>query len=152
MRPHPRIRKAVKWGGLVLAVLLATAWTATLWKDVYRYDRHGSKVLLTKGCVQVTVRHDVTTPLPRSNWNTLPPQRPLAWLPAWNSKTTHDLWLVPLWFPFLLVAVPTALVWRSDIITARRVKMYACPTCSYPRAGLAPSSPCPECGSAAPSA
>ncbi|CAG1003492.1 hypothetical protein PHYC_03070 [Phycisphaerales bacterium] len=51
---------------------------------------------------------------------------------------------IPLWCPTLLFATPAVLLWRS-YLRARRVTN-PCPKCNYPLTGLAPGSPCPECG------
>ncbi len=53
---------------------------------------------------------------------------------------------VPLWFVTMIITCPTIFAWWLDFLAHRREKMNSCPSCSYPRAGLAPSSPCPECG------
>ncbi len=97
MRPHPRIRKVVKWGGLATCA-----------------------VLMAVGV------------LCRPGWtlNTDP------------SHTAH----IPSWLPFLLAALPTAFSWRLDALATRRAKAGKCPACSYDRAGLARTAPCPECG------
>ena len=35
MKPHPRIRKTVKWGGAAVTVLLGVVWIASLWICIY---------------------------------------------------------------------------------------------------------------------
>jgi hypothetical protein len=67
---------------------------------------------------------------------------------ASKSKTGVYSAAVPLWIPALAVFIPTALVWRTDIIIARR-RWHAgqCLKCGYDRAGLPEDFPCPECGS-----
>jgi predicted amidophosphoribosyltransferase len=51
--------------------------------------------------------------------------------------------VVPLWIPMLLVAIPTAWLWRRD----RRHSPGCCPRCGYDLSGT-PSGICPECGRA----
>ena len=55
---------------------------------------------------------------------------------------------LPLWIPLLLIAAPTAWLWRTD----RRAKPWQCATCRYDLRGLASEGNgkwggvCPECG------
>ncbi|MCH8270015.1 MAG: hypothetical protein IH985_02230 [Planctomycetes bacterium] len=48
---------------------------------------------------------------------------------------------IPLWFPLLLLAAPTAWLWYTD----RRAKPWQCPKCRYDLRGL-DGGVCPECG------
>ena len=57
-----------------------------------------------------------------------------------------DMISLPLWIPLLIVAVPTAIVWRRD---RRRMSPGHCPTCHYNLTGNT-SGICPECGTANP--
>lgn len=50
----------------------------------------------------------------------------------------------PLWPAIAALLIPTTILWLLHLRSARRTDL--CPTCHYPRTGLAPSSPCPECG------
>ena len=49
--------------------------------------------------------------------------------------------IVPIWLPLLLIAAPTAWLWRTD----RRAKPWQCPKCRYDLRGL-DGGVCPECG------
>lgn len=55
--------------------------------------------------------------------------------------------MVPLWIPFLLVALPTAYLWHRD----RRIPTGHCPRCGY-NLNLNVSGIYPECGFAIPNA
>jgi hypothetical protein len=54
--------------------------------------------------------------------------------------------IVPLWIPLLLLAFPTTYLFLRDRRAARLAKTNSCPHCDYNLTGLAPNSPCPECG------
>jgi len=57
---------------------------------------------------------------------------------------TWDL-ILPLWIPFLVVAVPTTYLWWTD----RRIPPGHCQNCGYNLTGNV-SGVCPECGVSAP--
>jgi hypothetical protein len=60
-------------------------------------------------------------------------------------------WFVrlPLWLPITALALPTVFAWTGHTRRGRRAAREGCAKCSYARAGLAPGSPCPECGAPA---
>ncbi|HEX2839474.1 MAG TPA: hypothetical protein VHN77_15260 [Phycisphaerales bacterium] len=60
--------------------------------------------------------------------------------------------VIPIWVLMLLASSATYGAWRLETLATRRARAGKCPTCAYPRTDLAPSSPCPECGAAAPQA
>jgi hypothetical protein len=75
--------------------------------------------------------------------------RAVRWLPFWRGGTTIASGLLPLWIPFCISAVPTAILFYLDRPSARRRRAGGCARCGYDRAGLAPQAVCPECGAAA---
>lgn len=50
MKPHPRIRKAVKWGGAAVTVLLVVVWIGSGWWEV-RCDSRKYRASLSGGTV-----------------------------------------------------------------------------------------------------
>ena len=159
MRPHPRIRKTIKWGGLVLSVVLATLafWTTG---RVWRYQHvRGLRVhsyYFGHGAARY-YRQSATgrgfLPSHYTGWSTWAlPKRGMMW---WFDNAGSDpirIIVVPFWVPAAACLIASALAWRLDTLATRRAKLGMCPKCSYSRTGLAASAPCPECGSAAPSA
>ena len=73
-------------------------------------------------------------------------------LPGTNSFSTSVLPLRPLWPGFavntVFYAAITALLWAvpRQLQKWRRRQRGVCEGCAYPRSGLPPSTPCPECG------
>jgi hypothetical protein len=59
----------------------------------------------------------------------------------WRSS---DMYSIPYWMPFLLLAIPTAILWYRD----RRPPVGRCQWCGYDLMGNV-SGVCPECGAAA---
>jgi hypothetical protein len=64
-----------------------------------------------------------------------------VWLPYWSQRT---ILVLPLWIPFLLLALPTTLLFCLD----RRAPSGHCRKCRYDLRGNS-SGICPECGQAA---
>ncbi len=75
MKPHPRIRKTIKWGGAVVTVLLVVVWGGSGWWDVVWFWSQGRSVAgpaspaaeivqITLGAGCVYVQHG------RFGWNT----------------------------------------------------------------------------------
>lgn len=53
---------------------------------------------------------------------------------------------VPGWFLALLVAAPTAIVWRRDWLAHKLSLQGKCPHCTFDLIGLHVDANCPECG------
>ncbi len=155
MRPHPRIRKVVKWGGLALAIALVVA--VAMSRTTYHSAEHHSvrsvhSLTVTAGTLNYTT---ITTPPLQPNlfdtivWSKLPlPVPQLHWWFDWTRTRTYTFVCIPLWPPALVCFAASALAWRLDTLTTRRERHGACPSCGYDRSGLALPAPCPECGTA----
>jgi len=159
MRPHPRIRKTIMWGGICLAVVCVAliALTPNRGWGVFRTTQtHAQSLRITEGAMV----WDVTTfsrPAPTEQTYThmfadrLPTSKVRWWFYPQSVRAgwRRDL---PLWMPALASLIAAGFAWRLDTLARRRERMNACPSCGYDRTGLAPSSPCPECGTNAPQA
>jgi len=79
--------------------------------------------------------------LPRWDW----------WFPMYSQQRTNALFHViriPLW-PFIVSAAAAVMVLSARQRRADRIaRKVLCPRCQYPRAGIDPAAPCPECGQA----
>jgi hypothetical protein len=142
--------RILKWAGLAVLLLIVVAWAASLpW--VWFYQRTNSAVLddqgehpcynlfLVDGCL---VLDRESSRVQFMNYGVIPQrQRAYArWRPSAYNRYSQ-LWL-PLWMPFLVVAVPTAfLFWRDR----RRIPCGHCQKCEYNLTGNV-SGVCPECG------
>jgi hypothetical protein len=143
-----RFRSAAKWAGVVVCVMIGAAWCVSI-RAAFGY--HG--VLSSDYACRVTAGTLWLMHLePRRNpsqayFQTHGPQ--VQWWPVWDSYYSPS-WgaerlAIPLWMPFVLVAIPTAWLWWRD----RRSRWVGhCAACGYDLAGLAAGSPCPECGAA----
>ena len=167
VQPWPRTRKAVKWGGLVVSVLLVVVWTGSAWysagwlwavrrtTELSNIERFYS-ITCSEGSLQVGRGMDYFAV-------DGPPLRPAE---GWVYRTgyTRFVWrytrtdtmaspgghwythFFPLWPLVLLTLIPTALAWRLDTLARRRANTGKCAKCSYDFSGLKAGTACPECG------
>lgn len=146
MKSHPRIRKTVKWGGLVVTVLLVVVWIASQWVAVNWCVTRDLRMGIVSGSFRFgTYRLG-------GNWiggDGLEFRRPYFGNVWWFSVSVHrphQYIYVPLWFPAGIALVITAAALRLDSASRRREREWTCPMCGYDRAGLASVAVCPECG------
>lgn len=71
------------------------------------------------------------------------------WRALWHHQKPGGFLIivVPLWIPFLLFGVPSALLWPRGRMLAKGSRAGCCVRCGYDLSGLAAGSACPECGS-----
>ncbi len=163
MRPHPQIRKMVKWGGVVLAA--AATWQlfqSARHARFLTWSRPGEASFLwsSQGALSYT-----TVPQPGPvvtgaagsrwapdgwGWGSYPIKTPsTVWRPVYRIAPGDTCIQLPLWILTSVGMLASATAWRLDTLARRRAKIGACPGCSYDRTGLAATAPCPECGKAA---
>ena len=150
MKPQSTIRSAIKWIGAVITALLAIIWIGSAWCTCGFSQPGGPGVGVAFGQFRI-----------RSDDSRSPSQFAHGWhfyyVPGggfewwfrgmpYDSTAGYGYLLVPLWFPLLLVGVPTMLIWRSDRRGRRAERGKVCPKCGYDRTGLPPERVCPECG------
>jgi len=146
-----------KWAGLVVSLLIVAAWvTSTSWSLQYQYSsRHvtpvmvsefwpfgyeGSSFGLTGGCIVAVIDGPLLRPRDELGWHVY--QTP-DWvrLRQWPPCIAHDIAIVPVWIPFLLVFLPTALLFWPYA----RMPRGHCQNCGYNLTGNV-SGVCAECG------
>ena len=143
-----RARKTVKWGGLVVTVLLLVVWIGSGWYA--RLWRIGGErfVGVATGQVVFVDQADSDMRFESDVLDLSTTAFHLDWRFSWALSTPFAGAALPLWFPALLSLLATAAAWRADAKYLRRVREGLCPACGYDRAGLAAVSVCPECGAA----
>lgn len=160
MKRRSRIRRWMKWAGATVCALLMVMWVFSMWGSVSwvvsgdsadpvwnpNYVAHRSvdwKFLLMTQRLFI-VRSDTEWLRPtgwRVMWFKKPEFMP-AGLPRFNIYSGTWNFMLPLWTPFLLVAIPTAfLFWRDH----RKIPQGHCQNCGYSLTGNT-SGICPECG------
>ena len=165
MRPHPRIRKTIKYGGAALTVLLVVVWIQTS-RSPCEYGGVGpfhigcaaEKGSITAWYVAESqglpdglqvgpfggdystawYRHDTSYGFAGSSFSGANPG-------YWSRIEQHT---VALWLPTILMLTVTCIAFRLDTLARRRARLNLCPNCHYDRTGLAGDAVCPECGAA----
>jgi len=153
MKPHPRIRKTIKWGGAVVTVLLVVVWiTSTRWYFAYQHDRRDFHI--PRGEIMVVYwKPNASHVFINPGFHAIPadamPQLS-AWMPRWGNSSVGWAFSLPLWIPTLMSAAVAFAAWCMDTLARRRARLNLCPKCRYDRTGLAMSAVCPECGAVSP--
>jgi hypothetical protein len=161
-----RLRKWAKWACTVAAVL---AMAAAVVSRFYRYERIGEVrsdrtvwwVRVHEGLFLLAFDRfsgpDYFPPTPQWSmtrmggwhWGLPSEAADFGGMWAWHAGVLYmrnadgSILGVSLMYPVALTLIPAALLWYAD---RRRHRPGSCGGCGYDRAGLAPTSPCPECG------
>jgi hypothetical protein len=121
MKPHPRIRKTIKWGGAALTVLLVVVWIGNGWWSL-SWVSPKRMIRFYDGSVDVS-----SISPPSAN-------RLVGWIGGYVPQTLWGRWSwrwddqvvligIPLWALPLMTVVPTAIAWRLDILARWRVAL-----------------------------
>ena len=134
-----RIPRIGKWKGLVACVVLLLGWVISL-VCVTGYWGHRNRVMVISGMISVQ-RGGVPS---NAFWFAYRDLNGPSWLPTVSRGLGNGTSVgLPIWIPFLLIALPTAyLFWRD-----RRPPRGHCRECGYNLTGNV-SGVCPECGGA----
>ena len=110
MKPHPRIRKTIKWGGAAVTVLLVVVWIGSGWWGAGADISGNMPVALYRGAFYASTMGGSTPGVAYG----LVDSPHYVWTPfyaAWAGDHTINL---PLWIfagPFVVI---TALAWLID--------------------------------------
>ena len=161
VKPHPRIRKTVKWGGAAVTALLVVVWIGSGRAEGrgwgwWRHIAEGSSLrcyLIPNAVVFAHINPGRSNYVPTIDIdddarNHMPAK---AWRPYWSHRASEWALCVPLWIPFAGCVALTGSCWRLDTLARRRARLNLCPKCNYDRTGLVggAGAVCPECGTAA---
>ena len=140
MTRRPRLRSWLKWGGLSLSLLALVGWTTSILCFGIYVRTSGLGIVLGRGLLGYAWMANRAS----QSWWLFHRNREGPWL-AWLIEffPGGDC-SVPLWIPFLLFAIPTAILFWRD---RRRLPLHCCQKCGYSLTGNV-SGVCPECGMA----
>lgn len=146
MRRPSRLRRIAKWGGIALSMVLVLAWCGSYFR-MRGWSSTKTRVTVYRG---VVIMDQSEKPFFAPGWlNVLVDDQgsPVyLWVPSIKAFRLRSVnWRVvqyrlPLWVPFVIVAIPTAFLFRRD----RRPLPGHC-SCGYDLTGNV-SGRCPECG------
>jgi hypothetical protein len=151
MKPHPRIRKTIKWGGAALTVLLVVVWIGSGWCEGRWIVTNRGSLGMLFGRLHVYGPNrliDFPTDWPASSWprGPLGPRFRLVLIPAFSLSRREAI--IPMWIPPFASLAACGYAWHRDALARRRAggRLNLCPKCNYDRAGLGAGAVCPECG------
>ncbi len=146
MRKRSRVRRILKWAGLIGCVLIVMAWGVSLRWWVARV---GSNTIVGLRDGNVLVYRDGDPPWIGGGWDAIVASPgvyrygffwPIVWLrPLPLLSQVH----LPCWLPLIVLAIPTAILWHRDC--RRRIPPGHCQKCGYDLTGNE-SGLCWECG------
>jgi hypothetical protein len=165
MRTRSRFLRLIAWIGLAASVFILAVYALSLrWSVIWPAQAATCEVRLLPGALRVRFRGDLYYSISPDGDGfqrfSLTGGGPPFWGESyigsavilrahrstiWAFRWAHSNILLPLWIPFLLVALPTAFLWRRT----RRVPPGHCHKCRYDLTGNT-TGICPECGAAAP--
>ncbi|UCF32491.1 MAG: hypothetical protein JSV78_09155 [Phycisphaerales bacterium] len=142
MQRRTRRTRFLKWLGLVMCALIVVAWLVSLrWGLVYQGREYlGGFTLGQGGLVCARELGQGWHALDMKNRDVLEGVWERRW-PDISFDVAEWGVLIPLWIPFVVLAVPTAILWWRD----RRNPPGHCRNCGYNLTGNI-SGICPECG------
>lgn len=156
MSSRTRLHRAAKAGGMAASLWLMFCWAlSNIWGWYYQSEvSPANQVSWSVGVVSGQFRSDTFTGTgcrPRvGGFHCYRPGDPSCWrMPRYLcidlARSQHYVWRIleiPLWLPFIMVALPTGVIWSRD---RRRVRPGYCRRCGYDLQGNV-SGVCPECG------
>jgi hypothetical protein len=132
-RKPSRVRRWLKWVGLVASTAVFVVWVVGYWYDV-TYTGATWRVAFGRGCTGVAWGSIVVS----QGWNVEEAGEFYVWPPLlWLQEAL----IFPVWIPLALVAVSTAFFWYRD----GRPPPGRCQGCGYYLTGNV-TGRCPECG------
>lgn len=156
-----RIRRILKWAGVVVCCVFLLLWAVSLkWHAEYDWRSGGFRlrpggIQYTKACQpnleqwcgwRIGQRSARVRYVYQRNWGAYFPSQWDYQEPGQSKGINYRVslrhWYVPLWIHFAVAAIPTAFLFYRD---RRRVPVSHCKRCGYDLTGNV-SRICPECG------
>lgn len=138
-----RVRRALKWAGVLLCAVILVAWLISVryWVHWVAED-HSGEYMLASG--KLTYIPSSPPSLGFRGFMYIRRRPAEKGTPWWTTRVTRTHFLIPLAWPFLIIVAPTALLFWRD---RHRIPPGHCQSCGYDLTGNE-SGVCPECGTA----
>lgn len=154
MTLQPRTRRLLKWSTLAAALLLLITWAVSTRVRVAWHEAFNYSCAFGEGCLHVVIDTSwwwdqlppPRSPIPTGWYTHVTNEVTIQWGPESNTKFNIKSFSIPLWMLFVPLSALSVALWRFDSRATQREATHRCPACTYPRTGLTPTSPCPECG------
>ncbi len=165
MKPHPRIRKTIKWGGAVVTVLLVVVWVGSGWGYAAWRGASGFGASIYAGRVTLTRQNDMKSGviigegllgrgtsynpwvIPTGIWIAAKEPGRMDGKTYFRLRSFGDTsWSAPLWPLMSALILVAVCLWIFGARGTRHIAANLCPKCNYDRTGLAAGAVCPECG------
>ena len=154
---------AARWGFTLLSVGIGVVWAASEWYWIaWSIDGpYNLKFAAFEGAaLEFSWSHgftiletlDASGPDLTFHWHRRVPGARDCWFPNGCRTTSYSAFAVPLYIPLAPSLTPAVFLWQSHVKRRRLARARGCQACGYDKAGLAPSSTCPECGAPPPPA
>jgi len=143
----PLLRALVKWGGLLICVMIPALWVFSVCYAIkWTHFRQGlvEQFSILAGCFLYSNSPLASSSVAADGWSFSSVGEP-RWVLYLMPGVGRSSFRLPLWVPLVLIAIPTA----SLFILDRRQRSHnrCCHSCRYDLRGLPPTTPkCPECG------
>ena len=143
MRRPSRVRRIAKWAGVGICTVVAIVWVVSgSWNVVYQW-RHGDLWVYSGRLHYTTLVAQPTHRPPKYGLSSARHKWHWVWSPyTYVDYSTSPYVAVACWIPFLIVALPTGILFWRD---RRRIPPGHCKKCGYDLTGNT-SGRCPECG------
>lgn len=141
-------RRRARISRLVFAALIVLYAVGAFVRIDYVHAATGVNVGLRAGGLHVGWQNGLI-PLEANGFSLSGATGQIRWLPRFLSGThvgtpLVNWWILDVpWWPVVVLAGAVALRAQRHVVRIRRC---GCHRCGYPRAGIAPDAPCPECG------
>ncbi len=119
MKPHPRIRKTIKWGGAVVTVLLVVVWVGSGWWSPQWKTTSGYGGNVTKGLLGIAKGEPIA-----AGWFRLVPKTKVNrhrfhwWFDYVSASevanSSGSSVYVPVWLVVAPLSAITVIAWRAD--------------------------------------
>jgi hypothetical protein len=156
MRPHPRIRKTIKWGGAAVTVLLVGVWIGSGWwnctivrlSEVTAWAGHGVLEIQYWDSFSRAMGSDESVLFSRPAILRRESFEMQYWFSSQSQLPQYCHIQIPIWLAVVASIGAWAVSWRLDTLARHRAKLNLCPHCNYDRTGLTggAGAVCPECG------